>query len=1007
MFKSYKTVKEIAGPLIILEKIPDAKYEELVEVEVPGKKKILGKVLEAGRDLTLIQLFETPQGMPRAGTKVKFLGRGLRLPVSEDILGRVFSGSGRPIDGGPEIIADKELDINGEPINPFARAYPDEFIETGVSTIDGMNTLVRGQKLPIFSGAGLPQARLAAQIARQAKMRWDLRRKEGKEGQEGQEGKEGEEGERGETKFVVVFVAMGITFDEANFFQEDFKKTGAIERSVLFINLADDPVVERIATPRMALTCAEYLAFERGMDVLVILSDMTNYCEALREVAAARKEIPGRRGYPGYLYTDLATIYERAGRIKGKPGSITQIPVLSMPEDDKTHPVPDLSGYICMSGDTEVILDNEGLTEIKEVVESFPGVDRNILSWRESSPKTGKITAVQKIGSPMELLEITTETGQKVKVTGDHKILTDTPEGEKLVRASELKEEDYVYSATTLNIEEPWNPNLLEILNLLQGKYLVKIKRETLELLRMQLKKKGVLKEICSQLGVSYIRITHPNAVLQAVELLKICRVLNVNSKIATSWIEYFILKNGRKMRKTFEALSEDLLYILGLIESDGAVVGKYHVSFSNKRKDLLEAFSKKLKKLFPDLHPGITIVPKSRTEVVQLCSQFLADITKVLGIKKDLKNIFRLPSNLVAAFLAGYFDGDGSCDVKYGRIRFRRQYRTEADRVVAKRMQQLLKRIGVTSNVVISKQSERCFSGESSIFEINVYGKWAKTLAKEMLKFISHTEKKAKIKKFIEKKIKPGKWERPPQATRQLLQTLRLKYGIQSRKVTKHISHLTGFEKGRLDVSKTKVREWISKLEKKIPEDKLLKRLKELVSEEFVIEKIVSIRKIRSKFAFVYDLTVRGFGKFLVEAGLIVSNCEGQIMLSRELHRKGIFPPVDVLPSLSRLKDKGIGQGKTREDHSGVLNQLFASYARGKEVEELAVILGEEALDETDKKYLKFAARFEDEFVRQGEYEARNITQTLDLAWKLLSLLPKTELKRVKKEHIEKYYQA
>lgn len=470
MSKAYKTVKEIAGPLIILEKIEGAKYEELVEVETKEGRKILGKVLEAGRELTLIQLFETPQGVSRAGTKVKFLGRGLKLPVSEDILGRVFSGAGKPIDGGPRIIPDQELDINGLPLNPYARSYPDEFIQTGVSTIDGMNTLVRGQKLPIFSGAGLPHARLAAQIARQAKMRWDLRERESGSRNE-------ERGMEKQTKFAVVFVAMGITFDEANFFQNDFKKTGAIERSVLFINLANDPVVERIATPRMALTCAEYLAFEKGMDVLVIMSDLTNYCEALREVSAARKEIPGRRGYPGYLYTDLSTIYERAGRIKGKPGSITQIPILSMPEDDKTHPVPDLTGYIT-----------------------------------------------------------------------------------------------------------------------------------------------------------------------------------------------------------------------------------------------------------------------------------------------------------------------------------------------------------------------------------------------------------------------------------------------------------------------------------------------------------------------------------------------EGQIMFARELHRKGIFPPVDVLPSLSRLKDKGIGEGKTREDHSGVLNQLFASYARGKEVEELAVILGEESLDETDKKYLKFASLFEDKFVRQGEYEDRDIIQTLSLGWELLSILPPSELKRVKPEMIEKY---
>ncbi|MBI5789067.1 MAG: V-type ATP synthase subunit B [Candidatus Schekmanbacteria bacterium] len=322
MPKEYRTVASVSGPLILVDKVESIKYEELVEVELPGEQIRLGKVLEVSGNTALVQLFGTSTGINIYQSKIRFLGKGIELGVSPDLLGRIFDGLGRPIDNGPRIIPEKRLNINGNPINPYARDYPSEFIQTGISTIDGLNTLVRGQKLPIFSGAGLPHSQMAAQIARQSKVL----------------GKE--------EAFAVVFAAMGITFEEYEFFRQDFQKSGALERSVLFVNLANDPAVERIATPRMALTAAEYLAFEKDMHVLVILTDLTNYCEALREVSAARKEIPGRRGYPGYMYTDLSTIYERAGRIKGKKGSITQIPILTMPEDDKTHPIPDLTGYI-------------------------------------------------------------------------------------------------------------------------------------------------------------------------------------------------------------------------------------------------------------------------------------------------------------------------------------------------------------------------------------------------------------------------------------------------------------------------------------------------------------------------------------------------------------------------------------------------------------------------------------------------------------------------------------
>lgn len=330
MSKEYLTVRDIIGPLLLIEDVEGITYGELAHITMPNGTIRQGRVLEVHEDRAVVQVFEGTTDISPQDTKVKFLGRGQEIGVSPDILGRIFDGSGRPIDDGPEIIPDKRININGEPMNPYMRDYPNEFIQTGLSTIDALNTLVRGQKLPIFSGSGLPHSRMAAQIARQATVL-----------------KTGE-------KFAVMFAAMGITFEEANFFIEDFRRTGAIERAVLFINLADDPPIERLAIPRIALTVAEYLAFDLGMHVLVILTDITNYCEALREISAARKEVPGRRGYPGYLYTDLASLYERAGRIKGKAGSITQIPVLTMPEDDKTHPIPDLTGYIT---EGQIILD--------------------------------------------------------------------------------------------------------------------------------------------------------------------------------------------------------------------------------------------------------------------------------------------------------------------------------------------------------------------------------------------------------------------------------------------------------------------------------------------------------------------------------------------------------------------------------------------------------------------------------------------------------------------------
>ena len=350
MLKEYKTVSEVVGPLMLVEGVEGVSFDELVDIEMQTGERRRGRVIEIEKDRAMVQLFEGSTGINLKSTSVRFLGRPLELGVSEDMIGRAFNGLGEPIDDGPSIIPEEKRDVNGTAINPVSRDYPSEFIQTGISTIDGLNTLVRGQKLPIFSGNGLPHNQVAAQIARQARVLSD------------------DEG------FAVVFAAIGITFEEAQFFMDDFRKTGALDRSVLFMNLADDPAIERLSTPKMALTAAEYLAFEKDMQVLVIMTDMTNYAEALREVSAARKEVPGRRGYPGYLYTDLSTLYERAGKLRGKPGTITQIPILSMPEDDITHPIPDLTGYIT---EGQIILNRELYNQgVEPPVSILPSLSR-------------------------------------------------------------------------------------------------------------------------------------------------------------------------------------------------------------------------------------------------------------------------------------------------------------------------------------------------------------------------------------------------------------------------------------------------------------------------------------------------------------------------------------------------------------------------------------------------------------------------------------------------------
>ena len=451
MIKEYQTIKEIVGPLMTVTGVEGVKYEELVEIETQTSEIRMGKVLEIDGDKAVVQLFESAAGINMKESKVRFLAKPLTLRVSEDMIGRVFNGLGNEMDGGPKIIPEKKLDINGMAINPVSRDYPSEFIQTGISAIDGLNTLVRGQKLPIFSGSGLPHSELAAQIARQAKVLGS-----------------------GE-KFAVVFAAVGITYEEAEFFIEDFKKTGSIDRAVLFINLANDPAVERIATPRMALTCAEYLAFEKGMHVLTIITDLTNYCEALREISAARKEVPGRRGYPGYLYTDLSTLYERAGRIKGRKGSITQIPILTMPEDDKTHPIPDLTGYIT---EGQIILSRELYKKnIMPPIDVLPSLSRL------KDKGIGKGKTREDHADTMNQLFAAYATGKEAKelaVILGESALSDT---DKLfAKFAERFEEEYVGQSFTTNrtIEETLNLGW-ELLRILPRTELKRIRDAYLE----------------------------------------------------------------------------------------------------------------------------------------------------------------------------------------------------------------------------------------------------------------------------------------------------------------------------------------------------------------------------------------------------------------------------------------------------------------------------------------------------------------------------------------------
>ncbi len=981
MEKEYKTVSRIAGPLVFVRKTDPVGYNDLVRIATPSGELKTGQVLDTSDDIVVVQVFEGTSGLDR-DARVRFLGENIRLPVSPDMLGRILSGAGKPIDGGPEIIPEDKLDITGAAINPVARAGPEDFIQTGISTIDLMNTLVRGQKLPVFSGSGLPHNDIALQIARQARVL----------------GKE--------AGFVVIFAAMGITNEEAQRFITDFENTGALKRSLVFLNLADDPAVERLITPRMALTAAEYFAYEKDMHVLVILTDMTNYCVA---------------------------------------------------------------------GETEMFLGDGRITTIKEFVESQTrGSDVDIrdkeekaLTWDGNNDAIKQIARVQKLPASMQMIELSTRSGNKLTLTPNHRILTDTILGLRMAPAGQLKKGDRVAITSKINVNTAI-PSIIDALNENTIVFFDKLVRETS---KQKLKKLyGSLKEACKEAGINYSRLTDSEGFLNIKEiraLIKICPELPIEKAISA--ISHV---GGNRLKITTAYANDDLLYLLGLVASDGSLIRNenghiYRVDFSNTSSNLRKIYKKKITTIFPN----IQITDFKNQDGASICrinNKAYYDIATFFGLKdKEFKKLFSLPENLISAFLRGYFDGDGSCIVNRRVIQY-----TSVNEKVIKRLQQLLRRLGIAS-IIVDRHSTGTY-GESNVFDIIIRGKRYVNLFIEKVG-ASHPHKRIKLEKVRDNALESAEFEYAPRVCGTLIRALRHKYGIKQTQISSN-GQLSEVERGFKRISKVQLVKCMEKFSQLVAEnDEILKELKKHANDEFILDEITDIKVTEPKDLFVFDVTIPETGKFLVGNGLIISNCEslreigaareeipgrrgypgymytdlaslyeragivkgkkgsvtqipiltmigddithpipdltgyiteGQIVLSRELHRKNIYPPIDVLPSLSRLMNLGIGQGKTREDHKQVSDQLYAAYAEGRDLRGLAAIVGEESLAERDRRLLKFAASFEDVFVRQARNENRSVQEdTLRVAWALLGGLPEAELVRISPELRKKYY--
>jgi V/A-type H+-transporting ATPase subunit B len=1008
----YLSIQEIKGPLMVVGGVTDVTYDELVEIETADGERRLGRVIEVGLGRAVVQVFEGTQGLSIEGTKARFLGRTLEIPVSTEMLGRIFDGLGRPLDGLPEPVAEEVRDVNGEPINPERREYPSDFIQTGVSAIDGMNSLVRGQKLPIFSGAGLPHNVLAAQIARQATV----------------PGKEEE--------FAVIFAAVGAQNDEARFFRRSLEESGAISRSALFLNLADDPAIERIVTPRIALTLAEYLAFKQGYHVLVIITDITNYCFS---------------GDTEVIFGD--------GTVKEIGKFVEEVNALTTNRRRSLY----------------MIIEQGKGSALVSSVNSGELIHGSVLSWEDFKLKECRIQAVEKIVAPRKLVLIRTRSGAELKVTPDQKLLVDTLSGPKLVPAQEIRPGDELYSIEKLDVKT----ERIALLNLLAEReperFFVHTKDDSIE--RALAEKYGSVSEACRKLGLSYVRITDSRAKrrYRLDEFLKAVDDLGWSVENATSLIDYLTADGKQRVRLKENYVTPDLTRLLGMVLSDGTVYesneqGMYYVSFSNRATELVETFIQLFRRVFdgpePQVHTNHDGVTIARFNSL-IAARVLSNLAE-LGTPKELTRLLRLGEDHAAAFIAGYVDGDGSV-LRNGR----KVHITTISRLRASRVQLLLKRLGIPS-VIQKRGSGSAFSG-SEIYDVVVQGPISTS---RFWRFVRPDHPAKRIARLPEKgrtQVKAERFYLSPRVTGLLLRRLRARYGLSQRELgpSSTVSQVEGFTRR---ISRSVLSSWLQSVEGKIrPGDPDFKALRMLAGGNYVLDEVVEVREVESDGAYVYDLTVEGTHKLTVANGIIASNCEalrevsaareevpgrkgypgymytdlasiyeragrikglkgsltqmpilsmpsddithpipdltgyiteGQIVLSRDLYRKGIYPPVNVLMSLSRLMGPGIiSQKRTRADHGDVSNQLYAAYARAVQLRSLAEIVGKAGLSETDLKYLEFGDLFEQRFLKQSYTENRTLDQTLEIAWDILSTLPEAELTKIKEEHIRKHY--
>jgi len=984
--KQYRSISYISGPLLFVEGARDLAYGAIVNIHMADGGVRGGQVIEISEKNAVIQVFEETAGLDLARTSVSLREDVARIACSRDMIGRRFSGLGDPIDGLPPIIPEKRLPIIGTPINPVARERPQEFIQTGISSIDGLNTLVRGQKLPIFSGAGLPHNEIAAQIARQAKVLG------------------------GGEEFSVVFAAMGITQREAAYFIEQFEATGALARSVVFLNLADDPAIERLMTPRMALTTAEFLAFDLDMQVLVILTDMTNYC---------------------------------------------------------------------LDGDAEIILADGQIVTIKDFVESPCAT--SAASWDGADIRPGRISRAWKLRAPEKLLRIRARSGAEIRVTSDHKILVDTERGPEMVPAEALKVGDEIYAARRIPVANPWHPSFLELLDEpdVNESFFVHTRNGLVNgLLR---EKYGSVRQAARVLGLPYARLTdsYRKRRYSIGNLQTIASAVGVGLAVFAEETERITSGKHSGLALGGDPVNQDLLYVLGLVASDGTVCenrdqGTYYVSFTNRDRQLIERFRDTLRGLFPGLQVQLHR-NQNNVWMARANSRVLVQVARRFGLQDDLKPIFRLPEPFVAAFLRGYFDGDGCCTVRRGARTARIQI-TTVDGKRALRLQQLFRRLGIVSRLQ-GRRSAGGF-GTRRVHDVIIEGR------PSVVRFAEdvgawHPLKRSKLEHILAMygegrgTRRASAFEAAPRVCGRLVRSLRKRYAVNGADLGAS-STVSQVESGLRRPSVGLIRQWADALRLLVDrEDQEFQRLMVLTSESTVLDEISAIEDCSTREEFVYDLTVESTHNFLVENGLIVSNCEalreigaareeipgrrgypgymytdlamiyeragrvlgrkgsitqipiltmpdddithpipdltgyiteGQIVLSRALHRNGVYPPINPLPSLSRLMNDGIGPNRTRADHANVKDQLFASYANGVDLRRLVAIIGEEALTDLDRLYLRFAEEFERLFLGQGETD-RTIEETLAMGWRLLSGFPRGELKRVKQDHVNKYY--